>query len=148
MLFIAVDQNLNGGKLRVLAKTLDCSENEARGILINLWIWGSTPCFVPVLPYPVCIGFPTVLLLVKHGVILHRNLIPLLPVVNVKPLFSCLYPVQRYDAALSAVKTNLPRIQRLKAKQEEPTACETCEYCRRTKVLSGPIWEHEIIFDI
>lgn len=44
MLFIAVDQNLNGGKLRVLAKTLDCSENEARGILINLWIWGISNC--------------------------------------------------------------------------------------------------------
>lgn len=43
-MFIAVDQNLNGGKLRVLAKTLDCSENEARGILINLWIWGISNC--------------------------------------------------------------------------------------------------------
>ncbi len=57
-------------------------------------------------------------------------------------------PQTKLDAALSAVKTNLPRIQRLKAKQEEPTACETCEYCRQTKVLSGPIWEHDIIFDI
>ncbi len=57
-------------------------------------------------------------------------------------------PQTKLDAALTAVKTNLPRIQRLKSMQEEPTACETCEYCRQTKVLTGPIWEHEIIFDI
>lgn len=57
-------------------------------------------------------------------------------------------PQTKLDAAIAAVKTNLPRIQRLKSMQEEPTACETCEYCRQTKVLTGPIWEHEIIFDI
>ena len=57
-------------------------------------------------------------------------------------------PQSKLDTALAALKVNLPRIQRLKDKQEEPTACETCEYCRQTKVLTGPIWEHEIIFDI
>lgn len=56
-------------------------------------------------------------------------------------------PQTKLDAVLATLHANLPRIQRLKEMQEEPTQCETCEYCRQTKVLSGPIWEHEIIFE-
>lgn len=38
--WISVEQTLIGKKLRVLAKDLGCSQNEAIGILINLWLWG------------------------------------------------------------------------------------------------------------
>lgn len=57
-------------------------------------------------------------------------------------------PQSKLDSALATLKTNIARIQRLKNMEEDYTACGTCEYCRMTKVLSGPIWEHEIIFDI
>ena len=40
MAWISVEQTLIGKKLRVLAKDLGCSQNEAIGILINLWLWG------------------------------------------------------------------------------------------------------------
>lgn len=57
-------------------------------------------------------------------------------------------PQTKLDAVMASLKINLPRIQRLKNMEEEPTQCDSCEYCRETKVLAGPIWEHEIIFDI
>lgn len=40
MAWISVEQTLIGKKLRVLAKHIGCSQNEAVGILINLWLWG------------------------------------------------------------------------------------------------------------
>lgn len=40
MAWITVDQKLIGGKLRELTKRLGCSQNEAIGILIRLWLWG------------------------------------------------------------------------------------------------------------
>lgn len=40
MAWISVEQTLIGKKLRVLAKSVGCSQNEAIGILINLWLWG------------------------------------------------------------------------------------------------------------
>lgn len=40
MAWISVEQTLIGKKLRVLAKDIGCSQNEAIGILINLWLWG------------------------------------------------------------------------------------------------------------
>lgn len=40
MAWISVEQTLIGKKLRVLAKSVGCSRNEAIGILINLWLWG------------------------------------------------------------------------------------------------------------
>ena len=57
-------------------------------------------------------------------------------------------PQSHLDEVMASIKINLPRIQRLKNMEEEPTQCDSCEYCRETKVLTGPIWEHEIIFDI
>lgn len=56
-------------------------------------------------------------------------------------------PQTKLDAVMATVHANLPRIQRLKNMEEAPTQCDTCEYCRMTKVLTGPIWEHEIQFD-
>lgn len=40
MAWISVEQTILGKKLRVLAKSIGCSQNEAIGILINLWLWG------------------------------------------------------------------------------------------------------------
>lgn len=40
MAWISVHEQVIGGKLRTLAKELDCSQNEALGMLINLWLWG------------------------------------------------------------------------------------------------------------
>lgn len=40
MAWISVDQKLIGGKLRSLYKAIGCSQNEAIGILITLWLWG------------------------------------------------------------------------------------------------------------
>lgn len=40
MAWISVDQKLIGGKLRSLYKGIGCSQNEAIGILITLWLWG------------------------------------------------------------------------------------------------------------
>lgn len=44
--------------------------------------------------------------------------------------------------ALSEVKRNMPRILDLKAGMEEPDRCETCDYCRHTKVLTDVIHIH------
>lgn len=40
MAWISVHEQVFGGKLRNLSKEMDCSQNEAVGILIRLWIWG------------------------------------------------------------------------------------------------------------
>lgn len=40
MAWISVDQKLIGGKLRSLYKSIGCSQNEAMGILVFLWLWG------------------------------------------------------------------------------------------------------------
>lgn len=40
MAWISVDQKMVGGKLRKLYKAIGCSQNEAIGILIVLWLWG------------------------------------------------------------------------------------------------------------
>ena len=40
MAWISVDQAFLGGKLRKLYKSIGCSQNEAIGILISLWLWG------------------------------------------------------------------------------------------------------------
>ena len=36
----SVHDNVIGGKLRKLAKEIGCSQNEALGLLIRLWLWG------------------------------------------------------------------------------------------------------------
>lgn len=40
MAWISVDQKLIGGKLRSLYKSIGCSQCEAMGILVLLWLWG------------------------------------------------------------------------------------------------------------
>lgn len=39
MAWISVHEQVIGGKLRNLAKEIGCSQNEALGILIRLWLW-------------------------------------------------------------------------------------------------------------
>ena len=40
MAWISVHEQVLGGKLRNLAKEIGCSQNEALGLLIRLWLWG------------------------------------------------------------------------------------------------------------
>lgn len=40
MAWISVDQKMIGGKLRSLYKSIGCSQYEAMGILVYLWLWG------------------------------------------------------------------------------------------------------------
>lgn len=40
MAWISVHEQVIGGKLRSLAKAIGCSQNEALGILVRLWLWG------------------------------------------------------------------------------------------------------------
>ena len=43
------------------------------------------------------------------------------------------------DMALSQVEANMPRVLRVKNKEEEPDRCGFCDCCRKNKVLTGPI---------
>lgn len=38
--WISVHDHVEGGKLRELAKAIGCSQKEALGILVSLWLWG------------------------------------------------------------------------------------------------------------
>lgn len=40
MAWISVHEQVIGGKLRNLAKKIGCSQNEALGLLVRLWLWG------------------------------------------------------------------------------------------------------------
>jgi len=40
MAWISVHEQVIGGKLRSLAKRIGCSQNEALGLLVRLWLWG------------------------------------------------------------------------------------------------------------
>ena len=40
MAWISVHDHVVGGKLRELAKDIGCSQKEALGILVSLWLWG------------------------------------------------------------------------------------------------------------
>lgn len=41
--------------------------------------------------------------------------------------------------AFAGVQAYIPHVLRVKHGEEEPTRCETCKYCRETKVLKRPI---------
>lgn len=44
-------------------------------------------------------------------------------------------PQERLDYCLSVAKEVIPRYQKIKLGEIEPTRCESCNYCRKTKVL-------------
>jgi len=50
----------------------------------------------------------------------------------------------RLEVELAQVEVNIPRIIRVKAGLEEPIRCERCDYCRSTKVLTGPVRYSEL----
>lgn len=51
------------------------------------------------------------------------------------------------DEALVEVEKNTPNILRIKNGELEPIRCEssTCDYCKSTKVLNGPVWSSELL---
>ena len=58
------------------------------------------------------------------------------------------FPQKELDDVLSTVPPNINRIIALKAGEVEPDRCERCDYCKTTKVLTGPIHHSEILFDV
>lgn len=50
--------------------------------------------------------------------------------------------------AMSIVEANMPRILRVKSGDEKPERCGNCAYCRRTKVLTGPIGILDLLKDV
>jgi hypothetical protein len=52
------------------------------------------------------------------------------------------------DEALSAVKTNMPRIIDLKSGNATPDRCEICDCCKHSKVLHAPITVSMLNMDI
>ena len=50
--------------------------------------------------------------------------------------------------AMSIVEANMPRVLNVKAGMEEPRRCGTCDYCRSTKVLNGPIGILDLLKDV
>lgn len=50
--------------------------------------------------------------------------------------------------ALSIVEANMPRVLSVKNGEEQPHRCGLCDYCRRTKVLTGPIGILDLLKDV
>ena len=45
----------------------------------------------------------------------------------------------KLDEALTEVESNIERVNMLKIGETKPVRCETCDYCKFTKVLTKPI---------
>lgn len=52
------------------------------------------------------------------------------------------------DEALTQIQIDTPKILLLKNKEVEPIRCGTCDYCKHTKVLTGPIWSSELLGEV
>jgi len=52
------------------------------------------------------------------------------------------------DEALAEVESNTPKILMLKNREIDPIRCGTCDYCKQTKVLTGPIWSSELLGEV
>ena len=52
------------------------------------------------------------------------------------------------DEALVEVKSNVTHILRLKSHEIEPLRCDHCDYCKHTRVLDGPIWSSDLIWEV
>jgi hypothetical protein len=61
-----------------------------------------------------------------------------------KAIISMVDPV-RTEYELTQIKLNLPHILAVKSGQEQPTRCETCDYCRATKKISRIIHFTELM---
>ena len=51
---------------------------------------------------------------------------------------------ERYYYELEQVKANMPRILAVKSGQETPNRCERCDFCRKTRKLTGAIHYTEL----
>lgn len=51
----------------------------------------------------------------------------------------------KLDEALAEVEANTPKIMLLKCREIEPVRCGVCDYCKHTKVLTGPIWSSDLL---
>ena len=51
-------------------------------------------------------------------------------------------------SALSIVETDMPRVLRVKSGYDIATRCGNCDYCRRTKILTGPIGLLDLLKDV
>jgi len=49
------------------------------------------------------------------------------------------------DECIKQIELNSPRLIDLKTGKAEPTRCQTCDYCKQTKTLTGPIHFTEIM---
>lgn len=54
-------------------------------------------------------------------------------------------PQEMMDERMSEVEMNVPKILALKNGEIDPIRCETCDYCKHTKVLERPIWPDELL---
>ena len=52
------------------------------------------------------------------------------------------------DEKLCEIEQNTPKILMLKSGEIPPIRCETCDYCKHTKVLHSPIWPDQLITEI
>lgn len=51
---------------------------------------------------------------------------------------------QRMNHLLNEIEMNMPSVLAVKNGEAEPIRCEHCDYCKATKVLTGPISEEEL----
>lgn len=52
------------------------------------------------------------------------------------------------DEALSKVADKVPMVLALKHGEAEPIRCESCDYCKHTKVLKAPIWSSDLLGEV
>ncbi|MDD3052264.1 MAG: PD-(D/E)XK nuclease-like domain-containing protein [Candidatus Cloacimonetes bacterium] len=52
------------------------------------------------------------------------------------------------DEALASVEVNIPKILALKNGEIDPVRCESCDWCKHTKVLTAPIWSSALLGEI
>ncbi len=52
------------------------------------------------------------------------------------------------DDILSLIEPNINKIIQLKSGEVEPIRCEVCNYCLHTKILTGSIYQDELMLDI
>lgn len=54
----------------------------------------------------------------------------------------------KLDEALAEVEINTHKVMLLKCREVEPIRCGICDYCKHTKVLTGPIWSSDLLGEV
>lgn len=52
------------------------------------------------------------------------------------------------DEALAEIEANTHKVMMVKLREVEPIRCGVCDYCKHTKVLTGPIWSSELLGEV